>query len=99
MRVSDVVRPEIDLAESGLKLSRAVQLEDHFLATLSPEQREMYMELDAEMESQSVSEWQALIRTTAAHFPGFEAAILAVVDHAREPGASCTVCGVVGSSD
>lgn len=65
-------------------LQRQLELANRLQASMSDEQRELYLEVDRIEGSAWIAEQEEMIATIARHFPGFGPAILAVADHFHE---------------
>ena len=85
----------IETSENARR-ARVRELERELRRTLDPGQLNMALEL-ARLESHlSFDQCEAELRRVARHFPGFEAALVAVLDHVRS--ADCeTECGLAAA--
>jgi len=77
-----------------ITMHRCAELEEQFSATLDPVQRSMWLAADSASGLHWIAEWELKLRAIAHHFPGLEAAILAIADHVQEPEdvELCQIC-------
>jgi hypothetical protein len=75
--------PNADTYEAAASLARTAhqRADERYEASLSPEQRELYRLMSEANAAWWLAEHAMHIRQLARHFPGMEAAILAVADH------------------